>query len=58
MALLGDILKYDKVDFQNLEAKLWNGLRAESGMEQIHQTDFFFTYFYQLSGNTWFLRFK
>lgn len=26
MALLGDTLKYDKVDFQNLEAKLQNEL--------------------------------
>lgn len=51
MALLGGTLKYDKVDFQNLEAKLQNEPRAESGMEQIHQTNFF-TYFYHLSGNT------
>lgn len=45
MALLGDALKYDKVDFQNLEAKLQNELRAESGMEQIHQTNFKFHLF-------------
>lgn len=31
---MGDTLKYDKVDFQNLEAKLQNELRAGAVMEQ------------------------
>lgn len=40
MAMMGDTLKYDTVDFQNLEAKLQNELRAGAGMEQTRQTTF------------------
>lgn len=40
MAMMGDTLKYDMVDFQDLEAKLQNELRAGAGMEQTRQTTF------------------
>lgn len=40
MALMGVILKCDKLDFQNLEAKLQNELRAGVGVEQTRQTTF------------------
>lgn len=51
MALLGDTLKYDKVDFQNLEAKLQNELwELNQAWSKYIRLILSFTYFYQLSG--------
>lgn len=59
MALLGDTLKYDKVDFQNLEAKLQNELwELSQAWSKYIRLILSFTYFYQLSGHTWVLKFK
>lgn len=43
MALLGDTLKWDKVHFQNSEAKLQNELRAELHLEWSKYTRLIFS---------------
>lgn len=48
---MGDTLKYDKVDFQNVQAKLQNELTDGAGVEQTQQTAFNFHPFYHLSQN-------